>query len=42
MQRRGLPPAFSTPYIKELVPGFWSKGVEMTEKEAEEVRASEL
>ena len=41
IQRRGLLPVFSAPYIKRLAPGFWSKGVQMTEKEAEVVRASE-
>ena len=41
MPRRGLLPAFSTPYIKGLVLRFWSKGEEMTEKKAEVVRASE-
>ena len=40
MQRRGLLPAFSAPYIKGLVSGFWSKGVEMIEKEAEAVCVS--
>jgi len=41
MRRRALWPAFSAPYIKGLVPGFWSRGVEMIEKEAEVVRTSE-
>ena len=41
MQRRVLLPAFSAPYIKGLVPGLRSKGVEMTEKVAEVVCASE-
>ena len=41
MQRRGLLPAFSTPYIKGLVLRFWSKGEEMTEKKAEVVCASQ-
>ena len=41
MQRRGLLPAFSAPYIKVLVPGVWSKGLEKTERETEVVPASE-
>ena len=41
MPRRGLLPSFSTKYIKGSVPRFWSKGVEMTEKQAEVVCASE-
>ena len=41
MQRRVLLPDFSAPYIKASVPGFLSKGVEMTEKEAEVGRTSE-
>jgi len=40
MQRKLLLPAFSHAHIKGLVPGFWSKGIEMTEKVAEVVRAS--
>ncbi|KAG0133876.1 cytochrome P450 [Tuber indicum] len=40
VQRKLLLPAFSHAHIKGLVPGFWSKGVEMTEKVAEVVRAS--
>jgi len=40
MQRKLLLPAFSHAHIKGLVPGFWSKGVEMTEKVAEVMRAS--
>ena len=40
MRRRALLPVLSAPYIKGLVPGFWSKGAEMIEKEAEVVRAS--
>ena len=40
VQRKSLLPAFSHGHIKGLVPGFWSKGVEMTEKVAEVVRSS--
>jgi len=40
VQRKVLLPAFSGAHIKGLVPRFWSKGVAMTEKEAEVVRAS--
>ncbi|CUS11563.1 unnamed protein product [Tuber aestivum] len=40
MQRKLLLPAFSHAHIKALVPGFWSKGMEMTEKVAAVVRAS--
>ena len=40
VQRKLLLPAFSHGHIKGLVPGFWCKGVEMTEKVAEVVRSS--
>ncbi|PUU84152.1 cytochrome P450 [Tuber borchii] len=40
VQRKLLLPAFSHAHIKGLVPGFWSKGVEMTEKVVEVVRSS--
>ncbi|RPA96817.1 cytochrome P450 [Choiromyces venosus 120613-1] len=40
LQRKLMLPAFSHAHIKGLVPGFWSKGMEMTEKVAEVVRAS--
>ena len=41
IRRRALFLVFLAPYIKRLVPGFWSEGVEMIEKEAEVVRTSE-
>ena len=41
MERKFPLPAFPQVHIKGLLPGFWSNGVEMFEKVAEVVRASQ-